>query len=59
MIKEVLEVMLDLAASGILEIAGGRDPGKSVEAASVGGQISVIGIIEGLDLSAHAVCALR
>jgi NADPH:quinone reductase-like Zn-dependent oxidoreductase len=50
-----------LAATGghgadhILEIAGGPNLGKSVEAAAVGGQISVIGVIEGLDLSAHVV----
>lgn len=38
----------------ILEIAGGANLAKSVMAAAVGGQISVIGIIEGLDLQAPA-----
>jgi NADPH:quinone reductase-like Zn-dependent oxidoreductase len=38
----------------ILEIAGGPNLAKSVRAAAVGGQISVIGIIEGLDLQAPA-----
>lgn len=38
----------------ILEIAGGPNLAKSVAAAAVGGQISVIGIIEGLDLQAPA-----
>lgn len=38
----------------ILEIAGGPNLAKSVMAAAVGGQISVIGIIEGLDLEAPA-----
>jgi NADPH:quinone reductase-like Zn-dependent oxidoreductase len=39
-------------ADHILEIAGGPSLGKSVEAAAVGGQISVIGIIEGIEISA-------
>lgn len=38
----------------ILEIAGGPNLANSVKAAAVGGQISVIGIIEGLDLQAPA-----
>lgn len=38
----------------ILEIAGGPNLANSVRAAAVGGQISVIGIIEGLDLQAPA-----
>lgn len=41
-------------ADHVLEIAGGSNLGKSVEAAAVGGQIAVIGIIEGLDLAAPA-----
>jgi NADPH:quinone reductase-like Zn-dependent oxidoreductase len=39
----------------ILEIAGGPNLAKSVMAAAAGGQISVIGIIEGLDLHAPTV----
>jgi NADPH:quinone reductase-like Zn-dependent oxidoreductase len=53
-----------LAATGghgadhILEIGGGPNLGKSVDAAAVGGQISVIGVIEGLDLSASVIPVL-
>ena len=42
-------------ADHILEIAGGPGLGKSVDAAAVGGQIYVIGVIEGLDLSASVL----
>jgi D-arabinose 1-dehydrogenase-like Zn-dependent alcohol dehydrogenase len=47
----VLAATSGQGADHILEIAGGPNLGKSVEAAAVGGQISVIGVIEGLDLS--------
>lgn len=50
--KAVIEATGGRGADHILEIAGGANLAKSVEAAAVGGQISVIGIIEGLDLSA-------
>jgi NADPH:quinone reductase-like Zn-dependent oxidoreductase len=39
-------------ADHILEIGGGPNLGKSVEASAVSGQICVIGVIEGFDLSA-------
>jgi NADPH:quinone reductase-like Zn-dependent oxidoreductase len=38
----------------VLEIAGGPNLAKSVEVAAVGGQVSVIGIIEGAGLEASA-----
>jgi NADPH:quinone reductase-like Zn-dependent oxidoreductase len=51
-VKAVIEATDGHGADHILEIAGGANLGKSVEAAAVGGQISVIGIIEGLELRA-------
>jgi NADPH:quinone reductase-like Zn-dependent oxidoreductase len=41
----------DRGADHILEIAGGAGLGRSLEAAAVGGRISVIGIIEGVEVS--------
>lgn len=52
--KAVIEITDGRGADHILEIGGGANLGKSVEAAAVGGQISVIGIIEGLELTAAA-----
>ncbi|HEX4708987.1 NAD(P)-dependent alcohol dehydrogenase [Phenylobacterium sp.] len=45
-------------ADHILELAGGPNLAKSVEAAAVDGRIYVIGVIEGLDLSASVVPVL-
>jgi NADPH:quinone reductase-like Zn-dependent oxidoreductase len=52
--KAVIEATGGRGADHILEIAGGANLARSVEAAAVGGQISVIGIIEGLELAASA-----
>jgi NADPH:quinone reductase-like Zn-dependent oxidoreductase len=54
-VSAVLAATSGHGADHILEIAGGPSLGKSVEAAAVGGQISVIGVIEGLDVSAHVI----
>ncbi|MGJ0451642.1 MAG: zinc-dependent alcohol dehydrogenase family protein [Methylocystis sp.] len=53
-VKGVIDATDGHGADHILEIAGGPNLGKSVEAAAVGGQIAVIGIIEGLELAAPA-----
>jgi NADPH:quinone reductase-like Zn-dependent oxidoreductase len=44
----------DRGADHILEIAGGSGLGKSVNAVAVQGRISVIGVLEGFDLSGPA-----
>jgi NADPH:quinone reductase-like Zn-dependent oxidoreductase len=53
-VKAVLDATDGQGADHILEIAGGANLARSVEAATVGGQISVIGIIEGFELTAPA-----
>ncbi|MFG1392296.1 zinc-binding dehydrogenase [Xanthobacter agilis] len=57
-VKALIEATDGHGADHVLEIAGGSNLGKSVEAAAVRGQIAVIGIIEGLDLSAPAFTLL-
>lgn len=53
-VKAVLDITGNVGAQHILEIVGGSHLGKAAEAASVGGRISVIGIIDGMDLSVSA-----
>lgn len=45
----------DRGADHILEIAGGANLGQSVQAAAMGGRISVIGVLEGVEVSAPVV----
>jgi NADPH:quinone reductase-like Zn-dependent oxidoreductase len=52
--RAVLEATNGWGADHILEIVGGPNLAKSVEVAAPGGQISVIGILEGTDLGAPA-----
>jgi len=53
-VNAVIEATGGHGADHILEIAGGANLAKSVAATAVGGQIAVIGIIEGLELTAPA-----
>lgn len=45
----------DRGADHILEVAGGANLGQSVQAAAMGGRISVIGVLEGFEVSAPVV----
>ena len=49
--KAVLDITDGRGADHILEIAGGANLGRSLEACAVGGRISVIGVIEGFEIS--------
>ncbi|OCP02375.1 MULTISPECIES: NAD(P)-dependent alcohol dehydrogenase [unclassified Ensifer] len=50
--ERVLEITGDRGADHILEIAGGANLGKSLQAVAVQGRISVIGVFEGAEISA-------
>ncbi|UCI07057.1 zinc-dependent alcohol dehydrogenase family protein [Mesorhizobium sp. B1-1-8] len=50
-VEAVWEMTGDRGADHILEIIGGAHLGKSLEAAAVGGRVSLIGILEGFDVS--------
>ncbi len=50
-VEAVYRLTQDRGADHILEIGGGAGLGQSVQAASMGGRISVIGVIEGFEVS--------
>ncbi|HEV7319934.1 MAG TPA: NAD(P)-dependent alcohol dehydrogenase [Ensifer sp.] len=50
--ERVLEITGDQGADHILEMAGGANLGKSLQAVAVQGRISVIGVFEGAEISA-------
>ncbi|HEV7306817.1 MAG TPA: NAD(P)-dependent alcohol dehydrogenase [Ensifer sp.] len=50
--ERVLEITGDHGADHILEMAGGANLGKSLQAVAVQGRISVIGVFEGAEISA-------
>jgi NADPH:quinone reductase-like Zn-dependent oxidoreductase len=52
-VEAVYQLTNDRGADHILEIVGGAHLGRSLEAAAVGGRISVIGILEGVELAGH------
>ena len=54
-VEKVYEVTGGRGADHILELAGGANFGRSVEAVAVGGRISVIGLLEGLEISGPSV----
>jgi NADPH:quinone reductase-like Zn-dependent oxidoreductase len=49
-VEEVYRATKDRGADHILEIAGGANLGRSLEAVAVGGRISLIGLLEGFDV---------
>jgi NADPH:quinone reductase-like Zn-dependent oxidoreductase len=51
-VEAVYRLTADRGADHILEIAGGANLGRSVRAVAVNGRISVIGILEGFEVSA-------
>lgn len=51
-VERVLEITGDHGADHILELAGGANLGRSLQAVAVQGRISVIGVLEGAELSA-------
>jgi NADPH:quinone reductase-like Zn-dependent oxidoreductase len=53
-VEAVYRLTQDRGADHILEIAGGPNLGKSITAVAVQGRISVIGVLEGFDLSGPA-----
>jgi NADPH:quinone reductase-like Zn-dependent oxidoreductase len=53
-VEAVYRLTADRGADHILEIAGGANLGRSVQAVAVNGRISVIGILEGFEVSAPA-----
>ena len=54
-VERVLDLTGDHGADHILEIAGGPAFAHSLDAVAVGGRISVIGVLEGLEISAPTV----
>ena len=50
-VEAVYRLTGDRGADHILEIAGGANLGRSIEAAAIGGRISVIGVLEGFEVS--------
>jgi len=52
-VEAVYRLTNDRGADHILEIVGGAHLGRSLQAAAVGGRISLIGILEGLEISGH------
>lgn len=50
-VERVYEITGDHGADHILEIAGGAHLGKSLQAVAVEGRISVIGVLEGIEIS--------
>jgi NADPH:quinone reductase-like Zn-dependent oxidoreductase len=50
-VEAVYRLTGERGADHILEIVGGAHLGRSIEAAAVGGRISVIGVLEGFDVS--------
>lgn len=52
-VEAVYRLTNDRGADHILEIVGGAHLARSLEAAAVGGRISLIGILEGLEISGH------
>ncbi|WP_312365649.1 NAD(P)-dependent alcohol dehydrogenase [Ensifer sp.] len=51
-VERVLEITGDRGADHILELAGGANLGRSLQAVAVQGRISVIGVFEGAEISA-------
>ncbi len=51
-VERVLEITADRGADHILELAGGANLGRSLQAVAVQGRISVIGVFEGAEISA-------
>ncbi|APR78952.1 Alcohol dehydrogenase [Minicystis rosea] len=54
-VQAVYEITRDRGADHILEIAGGASLGRSIQATAVHGCVSVIGILEGLEISGPTV----
>jgi len=52
-VEVVYRLTDDRGADHILEIVGGAHLARSLEAAAVGGRVSLIGILEGLEISGH------
>jgi NADPH:quinone reductase-like Zn-dependent oxidoreductase len=50
-VPEVYRITGDRGADHILEIIGGANLGRSIEAAAVGGRVHVIGVLEGFQVS--------
>lgn len=57
-VEEVYRLTGDRGADHILELAGGSNLGKSVAAVAVEGNISIIGLMDGFELSAPTVAIL-
>lgn len=53
-VEEVYRLTADRGVDHILEIAGGSNLGRSVEAVAIQGRISVIGVLEGFSFSGAA-----
>ncbi len=54
-VAEVHRLTGDRGADHVLEIAGGPHLGRALDAAAMGGIVSLIGVIEGFDISASAL----
>jgi NADPH:quinone reductase-like Zn-dependent oxidoreductase len=54
-VDAVYKLTGDRGADHILEIAGGSNLGRSIEAAAMGGRISIIGVLEGFEISGPVV----
>jgi NADPH:quinone reductase-like Zn-dependent oxidoreductase len=52
-VEAVYRLTNDRGADHIMEIVGGAHLGRSLEAAAVGGRVSLIGILEGVEISGH------
>lgn len=58
-VEAVYEATRDHGADHILETIGAHHLGRSIEAAAVGGHISLIGILEGYEISGHVAHLAR
>lgn len=54
-VEEVYRLTDDRGADHVLEVAGGANLGRSVEATAMGGRISVIGVLEGVEVATPVV----
>jgi len=57
-VEAVYRITVDRGADHVLEIAGGPNLGKSLTAVAVQGRVSVIGVLEGFELSGPAAPVL-
>jgi NADPH:quinone reductase-like Zn-dependent oxidoreductase len=54
-VEAVYRITGDRGADHVLEIVGGAHLGRSLQAAAVGGRVSLIGVLEGFDISGQFV----